>query len=133
MSILDSSAQFRSRANELGLSQAATDSLKTAGISTLGHLAFAAGANPTETTPDGVQLFVDSVGTITDGEKFIFKRLIFEASRLFIASLKAQVQSLGDGSKDPTKKLPPINVKVVLKLNVNVFKAFWSMENPVMN
>ena len=107
MSILDSAAQLRSRAHELGLSQTAIDSLKTAGISTLGHLAFAAGANPTETTPDGIQNFVDSLG-VTDEEKFILKRLIFEAQTLFIASLKAQVQSSGDGSKDPAKKLPPI-------------------------
>ena len=57
MSILDSAAQFYSRANELGLSQTAIDSLKTAGISTLGHLAFAVGASPTETTPESFQLF----------------------------------------------------------------------------
>ena len=107
MSILDSAAQLRSRAHELGLSQTAIDSLKTAGISTLGHLAFAAGANPTDTTPDGIQNFVDSLG-VTDDEKFILKRLLFEAQTLFIASLKAQVQSSGDGSKDPAKKLPPI-------------------------
>ena len=46
MSILDSAAQLRSRAHELGLSQTAIDSLKTAGISTLGHLAFAGRCQP---------------------------------------------------------------------------------------
>ena len=108
MSILDSAAQFYSRANELGLSQTAIDSLKTAGISTLGHLAFAVGASPTETTPESFQLFVESLPSITEEEKLILKRLIFESQTLFIASLKAQVQSSGDASKDPAKKLPPI-------------------------
>ena len=108
MSILDSAAQFISRANELGLSQTAIASLKTSGVSTLGHLAFAVGASPGETTPEAFQLFVDSLASITESEKLILKRLIFEAQTLFIASLKAQVQNSGDATKDPAKKLPPI-------------------------
>ena len=51
---------------------------------------------------------MESLPSITEEEKLILKRLIFESQTLFIASLKAQVQSSGDASKDPAKKLPPI-------------------------
>lgn len=98
--LLDSEAQFASRAREVGLTPAVVESLKDAGVNHLSALAFAVGQ-------PGQPLAVAEVDTFLQGalgraaaiaENTAIRRLALEAQMLITASLRQIVESRDDGA-----------------------------------
>ena len=92
-SLIDSSAQFDQRAQEIGLSRASIGRLHRAGIVTLGVLAYSHGQPGQAISDDAFNAWVrDNIdNAMSLGDQAMIKRLLFEAHMLVLASLKEQV------------------------------------------
>ena len=98
--LLESEAQFRSRATEIGLSQETIQAIKDAGASTLSALAFAVGQPGTPIVSQEVDNFLRAAlgRDPTLAENNGVRRLAFEAQTLLVASLRQVVEHRDDGA-----------------------------------
>lgn len=98
-SLLDSEAQFESRALEIGLAQAVVDQVKRAGVNTLSRLAFAVGQPGQAIVPNDVDNFLQNclARAPTLAESAGIRRLAFEAQTFLVASLRQVVEQRDDG------------------------------------
>ena len=105
-SLLDSEAQFRQRAKECKLSDAALLDLSRLGVTSFGLLAYSFG-QPGQNIADEafnnwIRQEVNPAITLADGSAL--KRLLFESHTLVMASLKEQVIAPDSAA---SKKVPP--------------------------
>ena len=98
--LLESEAQFRSRATEIGLSQETIQAIKDAGASTSSALAFAVGQPGTPIVSQEVDNFLRAAlgRDPTLAENNGVRRLAFEAQTLLVASLRQVVEHRDDGA-----------------------------------
>lgn len=98
--LLESEAQFASRAKEIGLANDVVEELKNAGVATLSHLAFAVGQPGQALVPAEVDRFLTNVlgRAPLISESTAIRRLAFEAQTLLIASLRQIVEQRDDGT-----------------------------------
>ena len=98
--LLDSEAQFASRAKEVGLSAAVVQNLKDAGVNHLSALAFAVGQPGQAISVTDVDTFLqNAMGRApTLAENTAIRRLAFEAQTLITASLRQIVEARDDGT-----------------------------------
>ena len=98
--LLDSEAQFASRAKEIGLSAAVVQNLKDAGVNHLSALAFAVGQPGQAISVTDVDTFLqNAMGRApTLAENTAIRRLAFEAQTLITASLRQIVEARDDGT-----------------------------------
>lgn len=92
-SLIDSVAQFRTRASEVGFSVAQIDSFVASGVDTLSKLAFAIG-QPGQTIPeDAATAFLQTAFARAPvlQEVAVLKRLVFEAHTYLVATLRQSV------------------------------------------
>ena len=99
-SLLDSEAQFASRAKEIGLGQAVVRDLKAAEVANLSQLASACRQPGQPIVPAEVDAFLmSSLGRgATLAESAAVRRLAFEAQTMLVASLRQIVEQRGDGA-----------------------------------
>eukprot|EP00435_Cladocopium_sp_Y103_P059712 s605_g21.t1 len=105
-SLLDSEAQFRQRARECKLSDAAFRDLARTGVNSFGLLAYSFG-QPGQNIDDGafntwIRTEINAAISLADGAAL--KRLLFEAHTLVLASLKEQVVA---PDAHASRKVPP--------------------------
>ena len=97
--LLESEAQFKSRAKEVGLSEQAAQDLKDAGAGTLSKLAFSVGQPGQPISTQEVDAFLlRAFGRApVIAESNAVRRLAFEAQTLLVASLRQIVDMKDDG------------------------------------
>lgn len=97
--LLDSEAQFKSRASEIGLSEDNVDSIRQYGVKTLSQLAFAVGQPGQPVSAADIDGFLrgalQRAPTIT--EAAAVRRLAFESQTILVASLRQLVEQKDDG------------------------------------
>ena len=100
-SLLDSEAQFRQRALELGLKDAFVEALKTAGLATINKFGFAHGQPGQKIDDEDFRLFLTSqLGTEPNiGVVAAAINLLFEAHVFITASLKNRLEVTSDAVK----------------------------------
>ena len=105
-SLLDSEAQFKQRAKECRLSDAALQDLTRLGLTSFGLLAYSFGLPGQNISDDAFNTWLrqDVNPAITLGDSAALKRLLFESHTLVMASLKEQVIAPDSAA---TKKVPP--------------------------
>ena len=105
-SLLDSEAQFKQRAKECRLSDAALQDLTRLGLTSFGLLAYSFGQPGQNISDDAFNTWLrqDVNPAITLGDSAALKRLLFESHTLVMASLKEQVIAPDSAA---TKKVPP--------------------------
>ena len=105
-SLLDSEAQFKQRAKECRLSDAALQDLTRLGLTSFGLLAYSFGQPGQNISDDAFNTWLrqDVNPAITLGDSAALKRLLFESRTLVMASLKEQVIAPDSAA---TKKVPP--------------------------
>ena len=98
--LLDSQAQFDSRAREVGLTPAVLQSLRDVGVSTLSGIAFAIGQPGQPIAVAEVDTFLQGAlgRAATLAESAAIRRLAFEAQTLVTASLRLLVEARDDGT-----------------------------------
>ena len=106
MALIESTAAFRQRCDELVTDGSSKDRLKAASVETFAQMVFALGTPQTAPTTADMDRFA---GTIfgpnpTIGQTSTLRMLHFESSTLVVAHFKPQVAS--DSSEPLTKKLP---------------------------
>ena len=105
MAIIDSEAAFRSRALQLGLTEAHLDALKADGIDSFSKYAFCTTYNPQQ--PDDKVLFDYLEQKLGErpvgGVAACYRRLMFEAHTLALAELKSKVEQT---SESDAKSIP---------------------------
>ena len=98
---LDSEAAFKHRAIEVGMQEAYYQTLKGAGISTYGKLAFVCGYTPGQGDEnvlfDAIAALVGTAPSPT--EKIVIRRLFFEANAMALADLRTRFEK--DDSSEP--------------------------------
>ena len=98
--LVESEAQFLSRAKEVGLNDQVAQDLKRAGAGTLSKLAFAVGQPGQPIAPQEVDTFL--LGALGRApliaESNAVRRLAFEAQTLLVASLRQIVDQKDDGA-----------------------------------
>ena len=102
---LDSEAAFKHRALEVGMTEAYFQTLKAAGVSTYGKLAFVCGYTPGQ---GDEQVLFDAitalVGTAPAApEQMVLRRLFFDANTMALADLRTRFEK--DDSSEP-KEIP---------------------------
>ena len=99
-SLIESEAQFASRAREIGLSPEVVQSLKRAGVATLSQLAFAIGQPGQALNPQDVDIFLQNAlgREAVLAENTAIRRLAFEAQTLVVGSLRQIVDQKDDGT-----------------------------------
>lgn len=103
--LLDSEAQFRQRAQECRLSDAALRDLTRLGITSFGLLAYSFGQPGQNIADDAFSVWVrqEVNQAITLADSAALKRLLFESDTLVMASLKEQVVAPDSAA---SKKVP---------------------------
>lgn len=98
--LLDSEAQLRARAAEVGLSSGVIDAIVAAGASSLSSLAFSVGqpGQPVSTADVDAFLQTSTGRAPTLAEVAATKRLAFEAHTLLVASIRQVIDNRDDGS-----------------------------------
>ena len=101
-SLIDSSAHFKRRASEVGLSSTGWATLETLGLTSIGKAAYAI-TSPGEAVTESVfkDWIADNAANLALGDQACLKRLIFEAQTLVAADLRDQVS--GSSGATPRK------------------------------
>ena len=130
MSYVDSQSVFKARCNEVKLSAAAYDALKTKGWDTFGSYAFSVSTNPGQISDQDFddKVAIPLLGNANSGDAALLRRLLFESYTLTATELKRKADnSEADGPKKlPVqeiatrfqaleKKLDPIRIESVLE------------------
>ena len=105
--IIDSAAQFRSRADEVGMQVATRNTFIAAGLNTMSKLAF--WINQPGTTPDEAAITAATTALLgaapTVGDLAAIKRLHFESQAFTLQALKNSIDGPGADIMQP-KKIP---------------------------
>jgi len=102
---VDSESVFKARCDEIKISQATYDALKAKGWSTFGSYAFSVSTNPGQITDDDFdnKVAVPILGSATEAESALLRRLLFESYTLTATELKRKADN---SESDGPKKLP---------------------------
>ena len=109
MSILvDSEAQFDSRAREIGVPDPVLGALKANGLNTMSKMAYWVGqpGSPLDETALAREPQVVTGARASVGELAAMKRLVFESQAFTLQVLKSAIEAPGSDSATP-KKIPP--------------------------
>ena len=109
MSILvDSEAQFDSRAKEIGVPDPVLGALKANGLNTMSKMAYWVGqpGSPLDETALARELQTVTGARASVGELAAMKRLVFESQAFTLQVLKSAIEAPGSDSATP-KKIPP--------------------------
>ena len=104
VSLLNSTAAFKTRALSHGLAQGIVDSLISKGITSLNQVAYALTPPGTAPSEQALRLFINAEKPedVTAGQLASIRRLVFEAQTLSVSQLKQQVE----GVDSKVKELP---------------------------
>ena len=99
--LLKSSAAFRERAQECGLTGAEVRTIEGQGVTTLASLAYAVCAPGTAATETALRSLLNSASpdAVTLGSLAAIRQLHFESQTLSVAQVKAAIESGGEGEK----------------------------------
>ena len=132
MSILiDSEAQFDSRANEIGVPSSVVTALKNNGLNTMSKMAYWVGqpGSPLDETALSQQLQSVTGARPSVGEVASVKRLVFESQAFTLQVLKSAIEAPGSDAATP-KKIPPAEKEARLAaLRAKVTGLLWEGVN----
>lgn len=126
MSILvDSEAQFDSRAREIGVPDPVLGALKANGLNTMSKMAYWVGqpGSPLDETALARELQVVTGARASVGELAATKRLVFESQAFTLQVLKSAIEAPGSDSATP-KKIPPAEKEARLAANEPAISLF---------
>eukprot|EP00435_Cladocopium_sp_Y103_P026878 s2040_g6.t1 len=105
MSFVDSQSVFKARCDEIKISEQTFEALKSKGWDTFGSYAFSVSTNPAQITDDAFdsKVAVPVLGSATDGQAALLRRLLFESYTLTATELKRKADN---NESDAPKKLP---------------------------
>ena len=131
---VDSESVFKARCDEIKISQATYDALKAKGWSTFGSYAFSVSTNPGQITDDDFdnKVAVPILGSATEAESALLRRLLFESYTLTATELKRKADN---SESDGPKKLPVQEIAFrfsALEKNWPPWRlrAFWNQATP---